>query len=102
MIQAWLKTHFLYANMKNTTERTVVNMIQKESDFNTLRFKVEEYFSNVHFDTQTCTPTNNKLTQDYFIKLLSKLVVSICSAWYAIQEIINFIQKRKDLKGFTP
>jgi hypothetical protein len=76
-------------------------MIHTESDFETVRLKVQEYFSNIHFDTQTCTPTNNKLNEDYIIKIISKLVVSICSAWYAIQEIISFIAKRKELKGFT-
>lgn len=71
------------------------------TDLETFRVRVQEYMSHIYFDTQSCAPITNKANEDYVIKLISRFVVSICSVWYAIQEIIDFLRKRKVIKGFS-
>lgn len=72
--------------------------MEQGSNLDTLKVRVEDYISHIYFDTQSCTPTS-KTTEDYIIRLISKLIVSAYSVWYAFSEIIEFLRKRKEIRG---
>lgn len=69
-----------------------------KDDIESIKERVEEYLSNIHFDTQTVT--GERVSEDYIIRLVTRFAISICSSWWAITEIIDFFRKRKDLKVF--
>lgn len=63
--------------------------------------KIDNYLDNLHFDFQT-TPgqASTTLQEEFIIKLLTRFIVSLCSAWWSIREVLDYIQKRKTYKEF--
>jgi len=67
--------------------------------------KVRTFMKGLYLDVQgpsgTASTTGAKLTEEYIIKLVTRFAVSICSAWYAITELIDYLRTRRLARTFN-
>lgn len=61
--------------------------------------KVDEFLDGLYLDVQG--PGENKFTEEYIIKVITRFAVSLCSAWWSLRELFDYIQNRKTFKEFT-
>lgn len=62
--------------------------------------KIDELLDEFYFDVQ-CAPGTGQLTQEAVVKLITKIVVSLCSAWWSITELMEYIRERQNFKEAT-
>lgn len=40
--------------------------------------------------------------ENYLVDIFTKLIISVCTAWWSIREIVDYFQNRKILKEIIP
>lgn len=65
-----------------------------------IKEKIDNYIDNLYFNFQSVPGQGSSLQEEYIIKLLTRFLVSVCSAWWSVREVLDYIQKRKTFKEF--
>ena len=68
---------------------------------NELKEKVDKIIDSWHFDVQGVPASGTTMSQEYVIKILTRLVMSICTAFWSLTEIAEYIRNRRDLREFV-
>lgn len=64
---------------------------------------IQLFLDSVYFDVQM-GGTNPFLgtKEEYIIKLITRSIVALCTAWWSVKELLDYIQKRQTSnKGFN-
>ena len=62
--------------------------------------KVDEFLDGLYFDVQGPSG-ENKLTEEAIIRLITRFAVSLCSAWWSLRELFDYIQNKRTLKDLV-
>lgn len=65
--------------------------------------QIKLFLDNVYFDFQGPGNANpfNGTKEEYIIRLITRSIVALCTAWWSIREVIDYLQKRtQNYKGF--
>lgn len=63
--------------------------------------KIDDFIDSLYFDVQGASGINTKLSEEYVIKLLTRFVISLGTAFWSISELLEYIRNRRNLKEFT-
>lgn len=70
--------------------------------------KIQTFLDSVYFDVQSPGGANlfNGTKEEYIIRLITRSIVALCTAWWSVRELLDYLQKRtkfsKDFKFDTP
>jgi hypothetical protein len=65
--------------------------------------QIQLFLDNIYFDVQGPGGTNpfNGTKEEYIIRLITRSIVALCTAWWSVREIVDYLQKRsQNHKGF--
>lgn len=67
-------------------------MDQKDKTLKELKL----FFDNIYFDVQMggASPFSGT-KEEYIIRLITRSIVAICTAWWSVKELLDYIQKRQ-------
>jgi hypothetical protein len=65
-----------------------------------LQDKVDEFLDSLYLDVQCPTGPGAKMSEDYAIKMITKFIISICTAWWSILELIEYVRNKKSFREF--
>lgn len=74
-------------------------MDQKESAIKNIQL----FLDNIYFDAQMggASPFSGT-KEEYIIRLITRSIVALCTAWWSVRELLDYIQKRQTSnKGFN-
>lgn len=65
--------------------------------------QIKDYLEELHFNFEAvpgfgAAEAEKAIFETYLIDLISKVVLSLCTAWWSINEIIDYFRNRKVLK----
>lgn len=60
--------------------------------------QIDEFIDSLYFDVQAAGG-QAKLSEEYVVKLVTKFLVSLCTAIWSISEILDYIKERKEFKN---
>lgn len=60
--------------------------------------KIDEVLDQYYLDVQ-CAP--GAVAQETVTKLVTRIIVSLCSAWWSIKELLEYVQERQKFKEST-
>jgi hypothetical protein len=74
-------------------------MDQRES---TIR-NIQLFLENIYFDAQMGGASPFAGTkEEYIIRLITRSIVALCTAWWSVRELLDYVQKRQTSnKGFN-
>ena len=78
-------------------------MQKASSEENNTVNKLETILDGLYFDTQSPFGANlfDGTKEEYIIKLLTRSIVALCTAWWSTRELLDYLQKRNTFsKGF--
>ena len=61
--------------------------------------KIDHFLDGLYLDAQG--PTGTALPEEYVIKIITRFVISLCTAWWSMRELFDYIQNRRSFKEFT-
>lgn len=59
------------------------------------KVKIDQLLDEYYFDVQ-CVP--GSMTQETLTRLITRIIVSLCSAWWSIKELMEYAQERQNFK----
>lgn len=74
-------------------------MFKKELN-KTQKNKIDAFIDSLYFDVQGASGMGTKLSEEYVIKLLTRFIVSLGTAFWSISELLEYIRNRRNLKEF--
>lgn len=60
--------------------------------------KIDDFFEHTLLDVQGSGAEDIPLSIENFIKLLNKFILSLCTSWWSLREILDYIQNKKLLR----
>ena len=60
--------------------------------------KIDDFFEHTLLDVQGSGVDHETLSVEVFIKLLNKFILSLCTSWWSLREILDYIQNKKLLR----
>jgi hypothetical protein len=64
---------------------------------------IQLFLDNIYFDFQTVGGPNpfDGTREEYIIRLITRSIVALCTAWWSVREMMDYLQKRSNTyKGF--
>jgi len=64
---------------------------------------IQLFFDSIYFDVQMggASPFSGT-KEEYIIRLITRSIVALCTAWWSVRELLDYIQKRQTSnKGFN-
>lgn len=58
--------------------------------------KIDTFLDEIFFDVQGA-PTGKVFADEYLIRMITKFLVSICTAWWSFTEVLEYIDTRRSL-----
>lgn len=74
-------------------------MIRKELN-KEQKFKINQFIDSLYFDIQGASGTGTKLSEEYIVKLITRFVISLGTAFWSISELLEYIRNRRNSKEF--
>ena len=63
--------------------------------------KIDKLIDSFYFDVQGAPVGGTSLTQEYVIKLLTRLVMSMCTIFWSVTELTEYIRNRREFREFV-
>ncbi len=62
--------------------------------------QVREFLDGLHLDVQTPGGVFDGTKEEYIIRMITRTIVALCTAWWSTRELIDYLQKRNQfIKG---
>lgn len=74
-------------------------MPKKEISYET-KLKIDNFLNSLYLDVQGAGTINNKLSEEYVLKLLTRFLVSLGTAFWSITELLDYIRTRREFREF--
>jgi len=63
--------------------------------------KIDKVIDSLYLDVQGTPVSGTSLTQEYIIKLLTRLVMSVCTIVWSVSELVEYIRNRREFREFV-
>lgn len=66
-----------------------------------IKNKIDDFLGSLYLDFQAAPATGGSMTQEYVLKLLTRFIMSVCTAFWSITELVEYIHNRRDFREFV-
>lgn len=65
-----------------------------------LKDKIDEFLDSLYLDFQAAPAAGGTMTQEYIIKLVTRFIMGVCTAFWSIAELVEYIHNRREFREF--
>lgn len=66
-----------------------------------IKDKLDEFLDSLYLDFQAApTAPGGTMTQEYIIKLLTRFIMGVCTAFWSIAELVEYVHNRREFREF--
>lgn len=64
-----------------------------------IKNKIDDFMDSLYFDVQGApTMGGTSMSQEYIVKIVTRFVMSICTAFWSLSELLEYIRNRRDFR----